>query len=105
MIFIEVILIQRRTVTIDDVLYRELQKLRAKFIEDGIVDDMSFTTAVNMVLLGGFIATDGFTEEHWRLIREFLMERGSDLELDSFTDRRADEYLANLRRLGEEAAE
>ncbi len=96
---------QRRTVTIDEVLYRELQKIRAKFIEDGIVDDMSFTTAVNMVLLGGFIATDRFTEVHWRLIRDFLFQRGPDLELDSLTDRRADEYLANLRRLGEEAAE
>ena len=42
----------RRTVTVEDVLYRELQKMRAKFMEDGIVDDMSFTTAVNMVLLG-----------------------------------------------------
>ncbi len=90
---------QRRTITIDDVLYRELQKMRAKFMEDGIVDDMSFTTAVNMVLLGGFIATDRFTDEHWALVHDFLFERGPDLELDSLTDRRADSYLQNLRRI------
>ena len=89
----------RRTVTIDDVLYRELQKIRAKFIEDGIVDDMSFTTAVNMVILGGLIGTDGFTDENWTLMRDFLLERGADLELDSLTDRRADTYLENLRRV------
>ena len=91
----------RRTVTIDDVLYRQLQKMRADFVESGIVDEMSFTTALNMVLLGGFIATDKFTDENWELIRGFLLERGPTLELDSLTDRRADGYLNNLKRLGE----
>jgi hypothetical protein len=95
----------RRTVTIDEFLYRQLQKMRAQFIEDGFVDDMSFTTAVNVVLLGGFVATDRFTQEHWGLIRDFLLERGPDLELDSLTDRRADAYLENLRRLGTEPTE
>lgn len=89
----------RRTVTIEDVLYRELQKIRAKFMEDGIVDDMSFTTAVNMVLVGGMIATDRFTDDDWAIIRGFLLEVGPGLELDSLTDRRADAYLENLRRL------
>ena len=91
----------RRTVTIDDVLYRGLQKMRAQFIEADIVDDMSFTTAVNVVLLGGFIATDRFTDEDWGLIHDFLLERGSALEQDSLTDRRADAYLENLRRVGQ----
>jgi len=89
----------RRTVTLEDSIYRELQKMRAKFIEGGIVDDMSFTTAVNLVLFGGFIATDRFSDEDWALIRQFLTERGSSLEMDSLTNRRADAYLNNLRGL------
>jgi hypothetical protein len=92
----------RRTVTIHDMLYRELQRIRAKFMEEGIVDDMSFTTAVNIVLLGGMIATDRFTDEDWEGIRDFLFHLGPGLELDSLTDRRADAYLENLRRLGAE---
>jgi hypothetical protein len=97
--FMEVRDMSRRTVTIADVLYRELQKMRAKFIEADIVDDMSFTTAVNVVLLGGLIATDRFTDEDWELIHDFLVESGRDLELESLTDRRADAYLENLRRV------
>jgi len=87
----------RRTVTIDDTLYRELQKIRAKFLEDGSAGEVSLTTAVNMVLLGGLIATDRFTEEDWAVIRDFLSERGPSLDLDSLTDRRADVYLENLQ--------
>lgn len=87
----------RRTVTIDGVLFRELQGMRAKFIEEGVLDDMSLTTVVNAVLLGGLIATDKFSEGDWTLIRDFLFGRGPSLELDSMTDRRADAYLENLR--------
>jgi len=87
----------RRTVTIDETLYGELQKMRAKFLEDGGADELSLTTVVNMVLLGGLMATDRFTEEDWALIRGFLSERGPSLDLDSLTDRRADVYLENLR--------
>lgn len=88
----------RRTVTIDETLYRELQAMRAKFMEEGVLDDMSLTSAVNMVLLGGLIATDKFSDDDWALIRAFLFERGPGLELDRMTDRRADAYLENLRR-------
>ncbi len=88
----------RRTVTIDETLYHELQTMRAKFMEEGVLDDMSFTSAVNVVLLGGLIATDKFSESDWAIIRDFLFERGPVLELDGMTDRRADTYLENLRR-------
>ena len=94
---------RRRTVTIDEILYREIQKVRASLIESDIVDDISFTTAINMVLLGGFLAIDRLIDTDWALIRQFLEDRALDLELDSFTDRRADVYLANLRRPDEEA--
>ncbi len=77
--------------------------MRAKFIEEGVLDDMSLTTAVNAVLLGGLIATDKFSESDWTIIRDFLFERGPSLELDSMTDRRADAYLENLRKRDPEA--
>ncbi|MGB6837277.1 MAG: hypothetical protein WBF66_06200 [Dehalococcoidia bacterium] len=64
------------------------------------LDDMSLTTAVNLVLLGGLIATDRFTDEDWQTLGHYLSERGPSLELDSFTDRRADAYLTGLAQLG-----
>ncbi len=90
---------QRKTITIHDEIYRELQKIRASFIESDIVPDMSFTTAVNMVLLGGIVATDRFTDDDWGVLSKFLQEQRATLELESFTDRRADGYLENLSRL------
>lgn len=88
----------RRTVTIEDGLYREIQKLRAKFLEDGLVDDMSFTTAVNLVLYGGLLAVDRFTEDDWAMISAALQALLESLELESFDDRRADIYLDHVKR-------
>lgn len=90
---------QRRTITIDDHLYAQIQKMRAGFLADGL--DVSFTTAANMILFGGLLAADRFTEEDWGWIRDFLRHRGPSLELDALTDQRADIFLANLRRLDE----
>jgi len=90
---------QRRTITIHDALYREIQKLRAKFLDDGLVDDMSFTTAVNLVLYGGLLAVDRFTEEDWGKISGALEALLESLELESFDDRRADTYLDHLKRV------
>lgn len=95
----------RRTITLDDFIYRELQKLRAAFIrgegpDEPGMDEMSLTTAVNLVLLGGLIATDRFTDEDWQTLFDYLGQRGPALELDSFTDRRADAYLMGLVERG-----
>ena len=89
----------RRTITIDDSIYRALQKMRAEFIQSEIVDDLSFTAAVNLVLLGGLIAADRFLEDDWALLRSYLEEKRESLKLDSFTDRRAEGYLRGLENL------
>ena len=90
---------QRRTITVDPISYVQIQKMRAGLLTDGL--DVSFTLAANLVLYGGLIATDKFTDEDWRMIQYFLKHRGPALELDALTDQRADIYLANLRRLDE----
>lgn len=71
----------RRTVTINDTLYNEVQKVRASFIKTG--QEMSFTTAINMVLLGGLVGTSKFTPEEWSIVADFLKEESTSLELEA----------------------
>ncbi len=92
---------KRRVITIDGELYRELQQFRANLIGDGTVDEISFTTVANMVLRGGLIAADRLHDEDWEDIIRYWRESGPSLELDSYTDRQADEWLGNLQRIGE----
>lgn len=72
---------QRRTVTFQEDIFRWIQKVRAAFIADGPHDDMSFTTAVNMLVLGGLLASDKFLDEDWQMIAEFLNDEGESLDL------------------------
>lgn len=77
----------RKTVTINDALYNVIQAIRGKFIGDRIFEDMSFSTALNMILLGGIAGCDDFDEETWKTIRSFLAEEKEKIDLEGFKER------------------
>ena len=59
-------------------------------------DDISFTTAVNMVLLGGLGGARKFEKEDWQNIKNFLNDQ--KIRLDALSGE--DLYLDMTRELG-----
>lgn len=84
---------KRRTVTFPKPIYDGIQKIRATFLVDG--EDISFTTAVNMILLGGLRGAGKFDKEDWEIIASFL--RDQKVKLDRFSGE--DVYLDMTRSL------
>lgn len=78
----------RRTITLNDAIYNELQKIRASVIRAG--RDISFTTIVNVVLLGGIVGADSFDARTWRIIKNFVDQTGVELEIEAIRDQYAD---------------
>lgn len=74
----------RRTITLNDAIYNELQKIRAASLELG--REMSFTTIVNIVLLGGILGADRFDAHTWREILAFIEEESPTLEFEALHD-------------------
>ncbi len=83
----------RKTVTIHDKIYDSIQKIRAKLIEARVVDDLSFTSAINMVLLAGIIATKYFDDNAWKTIADFLNKEKEKLDHEALFDQLYEKML------------
>lgn len=86
----------RRTVTVEDNIHRSVQKIRAKLIEE-TGEDFSYTTTVNMLLLGGLIGVSKFDDEDWNILYDFLRDKKSELEFKALEDQIADNLLKRIR--------
>lgn len=75
----------RITVTLDDDIMKILRQIQGSYIAD-TGEDWSFTTIVNMVLLGGLVGVKKFKKQEWKTINEFLDEKKFNLELESPLD-------------------
>lgn len=85
---------QRKTISFDDRIYKRIKEIQGEFIESaGDFDDMSFTTAVNMLVLGGLIFAPEGKDERWEAITDFLKEKSFDLNRRSLGDRYTDTLL------------
>lgn len=86
---------ERKTVTFDETIYEAVKDIRAEFIKGGgDFDDMSFTTAVNMLVLGGILFAPDSDDEQWSDVRAFLEDRAFELDQSWATDRYAEvKYL------------
>lgn len=82
----------RITVTLDDDIIKALRQIQGKFIADS-GDEWSFTTIINMVLLGGLLGADRFRKKDWRTIYDFLEYQKLSLDLESGVDTLASHAL------------
>ena len=71
----------RKTITIDDLIHKQLCKIRAAFIWNG--HEISYNTLVNMILLMGLLDQKLQVEERFKNIYKFLMIKDRNLELIS----------------------
>lgn len=84
----------RKTISFDEEIYKRIKEIQGEFIESaGEFDDMSFTTAVNMLVLGGLVFAPDKEDERWDVITDFLEERIFDLDRRSLGDRYTDILL------------
>jgi len=82
----------RMTVTLDDFLQKELRKIQGRLIQ-GTGEDWSFTTIVNMVILGGLIGSERLKKKDWEIIRGFILEEKLSLDLEAGVDTLASHVL------------
>lgn len=80
---------ERKTITFDEHIYEQIKKVQAEFIASADdFDDMSFTSAVNMLVLGGLVfAPEDEQHEEWATVRDFLQDRSFELNQSSALDR------------------
>jgi len=89
--------VPRRTITIEDFIHQVIQGVRGRIIES-THKDFSYTTTVNMILLGGLIGVSKFDNKDWEIIRSFLEDKETELELAATEDKIAEELLKRLKR-------
>lgn len=75
----------RMTITLNDIIEGKLREIQGGYIAAS-KQDWSFTTIVNMVLLGGLIGAEKFGKKQWGIIDSFLKEEKLALELEAGTD-------------------
>ncbi len=80
----------RRTITFNEPIYNELMNIRASAISAG--KEMSFTTIVNVVLLGGILGANKLDTHAWKDILAFIEEEFPTLELEALRD----QYIEKL---------
>ena len=95
----------RKTITIHDQIYDSIQKIRAKLIEARVVDDLSFTSAINMVLLAGVMATKYFDDNAWKAIADFLNKEKEKLDHEALFDQLYEKMLVPKEKEEEEKTE
>ena len=88
----------RMTVTLNDTLEKSLRRIQGKFIHD-FEEDWSFTTIVNMVILGGLIGSKRLKKKDWEIIHDFLEDEKLSLDLEAGIDSLASHVL-EMRGLG-----
>jgi len=84
----------RRTITFNEPIYTELMNIRASAISAG--KEMSFTTIVNVVLLGGILGANKFDSNIWKEILGFIEEAGQDLELEALRDQYVEKMVKRM---------
>lgn len=75
----------RLSITLNDILDEKLRDIQGGLIR-GRKADVSFTTTVNVVLLGGILGSDKLDDEDWAMIRGFLDEEELNLNKEGLTD-------------------
>jgi len=68
--------------------------IRASAISAG--KEMSFTTVVNVVLLGGILGANKFDSNIWREILGFIEEAFPDLELEALRDQYVEKMVKKM---------
>ncbi|HIJ98510.1 TPA: hypothetical protein H1005_01025 [archaeon] len=84
----------RRTITFNVDIYNELMNIRASAISAG--KEMSFTTIVNVVLLGGILGANKFDTSIWKEILSFIEEESSVLELEALRDQYVEKMVKKM---------
>ncbi len=82
----------RVTITLNDTVMKTLRKIQGQFIA-GSGDEWSFTTIVNMVLVGGLIGSTRFKKKDWLDIFDFIEHQKLDLDLEASVDTLASHAL------------
>jgi len=75
----------RQTVSLDPTIEKSLRRIQGTLIVK-FEREYSFTTIVNMVLLGGLVGSGKFDEEVWDMINQFLNDRQENLDLEAAAD-------------------
>ncbi len=75
----------RLSITLNETLEEKLREIQGGLIK-GRKADVSFTTTVNTVLLGGILGSDKLDEEDWTMIRDFLDKEELNLNKEGLTD-------------------
>ncbi len=65
----------KQYIRIPDFIDLELRKLQGSLIRDLLID-VSYSTVVNLLLMGGLLAAEKLSEEDWRHLRAFLVHEG-----------------------------
>jgi hypothetical protein len=84
----------RRTITFDEAIYNELMSIRASAISAG--KEMSFTTIVNVVLLGGIMGANRFDTHIWKEILAFIEQESSSLEFEALRDQYVEKMVKRM---------
>ncbi len=71
----------RRTVTINKTIESKLREIQASLIK-ATHKDCSFTTVVNLLILGGLIGSDNFDKQVWLTLRRYAENKMIDLSED-----------------------
>ncbi len=76
---------KRVTITLNDELAKSLRGIQGKLIQK-FEKDISFTTIVNTVLVGGTIGANDFSPETWKDVSNFLHSEQLQLDKEGLTD-------------------
>lgn len=88
----------KQYIRIPDFIDLELRRLQGSLIRDLLID-VSYSTVVNLVLMGGLLAAEKLSEEDWRLLRAFLVHEEGLPPVAG----KGDVLLAQLTAAGESA--
>ena len=84
----------RRTITFNEAIYSELMNIRASAISAG--KETSFTTIVNVVLLGGILGANKFDARIWVELLSFMEAESPELELEALRDQYVEKMVKKM---------
>ncbi|GEM_PF-2567471 len=78
-------LMNRMSITLNDFLEDQLRDIQGRLIKE-LKQDMSFTTVVNLVLLGGILGSKYLKDKDWQVINAFLEDQRINIDAEGLTD-------------------
>lgn len=87
---------QRRTISIDDRTFRKIQQLRGRMISNGVIDDISFTSVVNLSLDMGVFMISFCTDEQLRKLIEIQKSDIDQLERNAEIDKKINDLIKKM---------